>query len=333
MNPTLNESSCVTLDSPRVASLPAVTGSLDEVSHRFRISSRQIASLMLAVALVLALPVLAGAQTSSVQPRVTARVDNTALTALHGNVHPLARAQYDQGAVSDSQPMHRMLLLLQRSPAQETALKQLMDNQQSSASASYHQWLTPQQFGQQFGPADADVQSVTDWLTSQGFQVAKVSAGKTVIEFSGTAGQVRNAFHTEIHRYVVNGEEHFANNTDPQIPTALVPVVAGPVSLHNFPKHALIKKLGAFRKNAATGKVDPLYTFSTSYCGNNPCNALGPGDFDTIYNVEKLWNLGIGGNVIDGTGQTIAIVGDSEICTRRARQTGIRAISARTELP
>ncbi len=204
---------------------------------------------LLGVLLVLALPFVAGAQTSAVLPRVTARVDDGVLTRLHGNVHPLARAQYDQGAVADSQPMHRMLLLLQRSPAQEAALKRLVDNQQSSASANYHQWLTPQQFGQQFGPADADIQTVTDWLTSHGFQVAKVSAGKTVVEFSGTAGQVRNAFHTEIHRYVVNGEQHFANNSDPQIPAALAPVVAGPVSLHNFPKHALEPEARHFQKD------------------------------------------------------------------------------------
>src|ERR1019366_8849844 len=100
-----------------------------------------------------------------------------------------------------------MLLLLQRAPEQEAALKTLMDQQQSKASPNYHQWLTPQQFGQQFGPADADVQTVTTWLQSHGFQVARVSNAKTLIEFSGTAGQVRNAFHTEIHTYLVNGAQ------------------------------------------------------------------------------------------------------------------------------
>ena len=115
--------------------------------------------------------------------------------------------------MADSQPMHRMLLLLQREPDQEAALKTLVDQQQSSASPNYHQWLTPQQFGQQFGPADADIQTVTNWLQSHGFQVARVSTGRTLIEFSGTAGQVRNAFHTEIHRYLVNGEQHFANSS------------------------------------------------------------------------------------------------------------------------
>ena len=72
--------------------------------------------------------------------------------------------------------------------------------------------------------------------------MASVGKGKTVIEFSGNAGQVRNAFHTEIHKFVVNGEEHFANVSDPAIPEALSPVVAGVAALHNFRKHSYIRK-------------------------------------------------------------------------------------------
>ncbi|HYA63079.1 MAG TPA: protease pro-enzyme activation domain-containing protein, partial [Candidatus Sulfotelmatobacter sp.] len=177
------------------------------------------------------------AQNTAVRARVVEAVDDTRTVRLQGNVHPLARPAHDQGALADSQPMTRMLLLLQRSQEQELALRQLMDAQLTTGSGSYHAWLTPEQFGKQFGPSDADVQAVTDWLTRAGFRVKKVAAGRTVVEFDGNAGQVRNAFHTEIHRFVVNGEEHFANVSDPAIPEALSPVVAGVVALHNFPKH------------------------------------------------------------------------------------------------
>src|SRR6202007_1070249 len=142
-------------------------------------------------------------QTPAVPARITQASEAPQAIPLKGTVLPLARPEFDRGAVEDSMPVTRALLLLQRSAEQEAQLSQLLEDQQNKASANFHEWLTPQQFGQQFGPADADIQSVTDWLTSHGFQVAKVSAGKTVIEFSGTAGQVRNAFHTEIHRYVV----------------------------------------------------------------------------------------------------------------------------------
>jgi hypothetical protein len=279
---------------------------------------------VVAAGLALVAPFAAFAQTSAIPARIVTQINESSLTTLRGNTHPLARPQYDQGAVADSMPMHRMLLLLQRSAQQETALRTLIDQQQSKTSPSFHQWLTPQQFGQQYGAAPADIQTVTSWLTSHGFQVARVSTAGTLVEFSGTAGQVLNAFHTQIHRYVVNGEERFANSTDPQIPTALASVVAGPVSLHNFPRKAQSHIRGVFQKDIKTGRVtavpSPTFTFASTDCTSNTifssnCFAIAPGDFDTIYNVNPLLTTGISGHVIDGTGQTIAIVGDSEICT------------------
>src|SRR5437870_11025678 len=131
-------------------------------------------------------------QTPAVAARITQAIDETQLVRLKGNVHPLARPEFDQGAVEDWQPMNRMLLLLQRSPEQQVALQNLMEEQQSKDSPNFHKWLTPQEFGARFGPADADIQTVTDWLTRQGFQGIKVGAGRTTIEFSGTVAQVRN---------------------------------------------------------------------------------------------------------------------------------------------
>jgi hypothetical protein len=252
------------------------------------------------------------AQTAGVPARVTQPVDLAKLVTLQGNTHPLAHPEFDQGAAPDSLPMERILLVLQRSAEQETALRKLLDEQQIKASPNYHLWLTPEQFGEQFGPADADIQAVTDWLTSQGFQVNRVAAGRTVIEFSGTAGTVRQAFHTEIHKFTVNGEDHWANASDPQIPAALQPVVAGFASLNNFPKKPLTRSLGTFRRWKPTGKVEPLFTIGVP-CGpgnSETCYyfALGPADFATIYNVGPLWSAGT-----DGTGQTIAVVGETNI--------------------
>jgi len=155
------------------------------------------------------------------------------------------------------------------------------------SSPLFHQWLTPEQFGQQFGPADSDLQAVTDWLRSQGFEVTKISAGRTVIELSGTAGLVRQVLGTEIHRFRVNNEDHWANTSDPQIPAALAPVVAGFASLNNFPRKPLYQSLGTFLRSKATGEVQPLFTYPYQ-SGYVP--AVGPTDFATIYNVLPLWN-------------------------------------------
>jgi len=251
----------------------------------------------------------AAAQTTDIPARIAQAVDEKNLVVLKGNVHPLARAEYDQGPVADGQPLNRILLLLQRSAAQESALRQLLDDQQTKSSSNYHAWLTPDQFGKQFGPADADIQAVTAWLTSQGFTGIKVGPGRQVIEFSGTAGQVRNAFRTEIHHFVVNGEEHTANANDPQIPAVLLPAVAGVVTLHNFPHKWHSRYIGQFRRSLKTGEIMPLFTFPRPG-GNGNVYALGPADFAKIYNVAALWNAT---PAVDGTGQTIAIVGETNI--------------------
>ncbi|MGC1486130.1 MAG: protease pro-enzyme activation domain-containing protein, partial [Candidatus Acidiferrum sp.] len=247
-------------------------------------------------------------QTAIPSARITQAVDEKNLVVLKGNVHPLALAEFDQGAVSDGEPLRRMLLLLRRPPDQEAALQKLLDDQQDKSSPSYHAWLTPAQFGQQFGPADADIQTVTNWLLSHGFQINNVTAGRTLIEFSGSAGQVRSTFHTEMHRYLVNGEARMANASDPQIPAALAPVVAGPVSLNSFPIPSHMRRLGTFQKSKNTSLAKPLFTFPG--CTPAGCFALGPADFATIYNSAPLLS---GTPKIDGTGQTIAIVGESDI--------------------
>jgi hypothetical protein len=262
----------------------------------------------------------AGQQAANVAPRVTQPVDLEKLVTLRGNTHPLARPEFDRGVAPDSLPAERILLVLQRSPEQEKALRKLLDEQQIKASPNYHMWLTPEQFGQQYGPADADIQAVTDWLTSQGFRVNKVAAGRTVIEFSGTAGQVRQALHTELHKFAVNGEEHWANASDPQIPAALAPVVAGFASLNNFPRKPMLRRLGTFSKSKATGLVKPLFTYPvkcpTGVTG--PCYlfGVGPGDFATIYNLSPLYNAS---PAVDGTGQTIAVVAQTNINIQDAR--------------
>ena len=273
-----------------------------------------VAYLLFAVAF-LGVSVPSRAQTAPAAPRILARIDENALTTLRGNTHPLARPEFDQGAAPPDLAMDRMLLVLKRSPEQETALQALLDQQHDKSSGNYHRWLTPDEFGQQFGPADQDIQAITSWLQSHGFQVARVGRGRTAIEFSGTAAQVREAFHTQIRGYLASGEQHWANATDPQIPAVLVPVVSGVAALHNFSIKPLHHVAGSFSKATATGVVKPIasqtgsrFTLNDSQCEPISCYGLGPYDFATIYNVLPLWNTGF-----DGTGQSIAIVGESNI--------------------
>jgi subtilase family serine protease len=246
------------------------------------------------------------AQTSPIPSRITAPLDETKLTILSGNTHPLARPQFDRGLAPTGLAMEHMLLVLKQSPEQQAALDKLLAEQQDRSSPNYHKWLTPDQFGQQFGTSDQDVQKITSWLQSHGLQVNNVVHGRNIIDFSGTASQVQSAFHTEIHRYVFNsGEEHWANASDPSIPTAFAPVVAGVRSLNNFfpkPLHHLAPAV-----KARTSGTTPQFTFPTGCSTTNPnvCNfGIGPADFAKIYSVPSQFN---------GSGETIAVVSGSDV--------------------
>jgi pro-kumamolisin-like protein/Big-like domain-containing protein len=237
---------------------------------------------------------------------ITQPIDETNLTVLKGNTHPLARPELDLGTAPATLPMERMLLVLKRSPGQETALRKLLDDQQDKASANYHRWLTPDQFGKQFGPAESDMQTITLWLQSHGFQVGSTK-GRTVLEFSGSASQVQEAFHTTIHKYIVNGQQQWANASDPSIPTALTPAVAGVLTLHNFLKKPTIHFTGERVPAKLVGGKKPKVTFPPQN-GEAAINALGPQDYAVIYNINPVYANGITGNGIQ-----IGVVGRSNL--------------------
>jgi hypothetical protein len=227
--------------------------------------------------------------------QIAQSVNEAKLFQLRGNTRPEARAANDRGRVSDDTRLDHMMLLLQRSPESEKALEQFINQIHDPKSPLFHHWITAAEFGQKYGVAPADLAAVTDWLQSQGFEVNVVYRNGILIDFSGNAGQIREAFHTEIHHLVVNGQAHFANMTDPQIPPELAATVAGIVSLNDFKPHPMFKP----RRTSAS-----MYTTAGGYF------ALVPADLATIYNFNPAFKAGI-----SGQGQTIVVVEDSDLFT------------------
>jgi len=215
-------------------------------------------------------------------------IDNNDAIILPGNVHPLARPEFDRGQADPSLPMKRMILTLRLSDAKQAELDRLLTELHDPASPNYHHWLTPEEFGSRFGPSPEDIEAITGWLVSSGFVVDEVAKGRLWINFSGSVAAVEPAFHTQIHLYYVNGQLHHANDRDPSIPRGLSDLVAGIVSLNDFPRKMM---------HAGARPVQPDYTSGST-------NYLSPGDFAIIYNLNVLYNAGI-----DGSGQKIAIVG------------------------
>jgi hypothetical protein len=284
-------------------------------------------ALNLAVTAALAAPrnPASPAATSEAAPRVQGSVDEAARVVLPGNVHPLIQAAAgqagrsqarpaqsglsqsgtDQGAVEDSLPAGRMLLLLQRSPEQEAALRDFIQAAHTPGSPSFHQWLKPEEFGRLYGPAGSDVAAISAWLESHGLTINQVHAGRLAIEFSGTTGRVSEAFQTQIHRYQVNGETHLANATDPSVPAALAPVIAGLAPVNDFHPQPQLKVLGQAKFNPRTHQAAPQWTYPED---GGVVFVVAPGDFATQYDINSVYKAGI-----TGAGQSIAIVSASNV--------------------
>ncbi len=114
-------------------------------------------------------PAASLAQHAAPAVRIVSPVDDSQRVTLTHTVNPLANAANDRGAAPDGMELNRLQLYFKRTPAQETALRDLIQQTDTPGSPSYHQWLTPDQFGAQFGPSDQDISTIESWLGNHGF--------------------------------------------------------------------------------------------------------------------------------------------------------------------
>jgi len=285
-----------------------------------------------------------------VMDRVVEQVDDARRVRLSGNVHPMARAQSDMGRVDSNKLLERVVMVLKRSPEQEAALAAFNERQYDPSSPDFHHWLSAEEFGKLYGPSDADIAAVTNWLQNHGLQIHEVAKGRVYIQFDGTVGNVERAFGLEMHNYAAEGKVHLANDRDPEIPAALSPVVTGLASLHDFfPEH--FSHPGNFvKRDLKTGKYTVLPPDAPATGGGmeptpllpnglntgaNGANSgppipggvtpelgwvdpstgyqredLTPYDLAAIYNILPLWNAA---TPINGTGVKVAVVALSDV--------------------
>ena len=171
---------------------------------------------------------------SGPSPQIVEPINEGKLISLTGSSLSPFRAARNRGAVDSDMVLGRMHLVFKRSTKQESALRSLIGSQQDIHSPLYHHWLTPEEFGDQFGPAQEDVDKVTAWLQSKGIQITSVAKGRSRVEFSATHRQIQSAFHTELHWFDTKSGRQYGNVSNPQIPAALSPVIAGIGSLNSY---------------------------------------------------------------------------------------------------
>jgi len=243
--------------------------------------------------LTLALPFSILAQQSSLPraDRITGLLKPDRLLALKGNIHPKVRPEYDRGPVSPDLNLDYVTLHLKPAPAQQRALDELLIQLQTPSSGKYRNWLTPEQYADQFGASPADIAQIVGWLEGQGLTVVNTARGRNFVVFKGTAARVEAALHVEIHNFLVDGEMHFANATEPSVPAAIRPFTIGFSGLDDIK----LKPAQQVRKPVPHGFFNGQY-------------ALGPTDLWTIYDTFPLYNVGI-----TGKGMKLAVIGQSNV--------------------
>jgi len=239
----------------------------------------------------------------SVAPRIPAEISNADQSTIAGSLNPLAQARFDTGRLPANTRINGITLVFNRTAAQEADLQALIAAQQTPGSPQYHQWLNPDQFAARFGMAESDISSVESWLQQRGFAVDSVARSQNAIHFSGNAGQVEQAFQTEMHTYKVNGVSHFAPSKALSVPAAIAPAVLGIRNLDDFrPKaHVVFKKRGNAR---------PSFTGAGSTNANNETIFFAPPDIVTAYDIQPVYSAGA-----TGVGQSITLIGQSAILT------------------
>lgn len=242
------------------------------------------------VCLVCAVVVLSAFSYGVTQDRIMTPLNEGPKMVLRGTVHGLARPENDLGRADASRPMQGITLAFHPSAAQQKDLDQFIAELGDRSSPNYHKYLTPKQFGERFGMSRNDLQKVTDWLQSQGFTNIKIANGRNEVSFDGTVAEVESAFAIEMHHYLVDGVVYMGNAGDPSVPAAMAGLVLNVAYLHNFAPKPRVK-------------VQPHLT---SYVSGN--HYVTPADFATIYEVQGLYSAGS-----DGTGQKIAIIGQSSV--------------------
>jgi subtilase family serine protease len=237
---------------------------------------------------------------AAVQNRIAGAVGGSSRTPLPGIVSGRAKRSADLGLAPANTKLDALSLHFSLTQAQQADLTQLLAAQLNPSSPSYHQWLTPEQFGARFGLSSSDLAQVSTWLTSQGFTITSVARSSTFINFSGTVAQAQQAFGTTIHTVSFDGEQHITNLTDPSLPTGIAGVVNAITGLDDF-------KLKP-RSRGGSVIVDPSKPLYTQTVGGVTSHFLSPADLFTIYDFNPLITAGI-----TGAGITVAIMGQTDL--------------------
>ena len=138
---------------------------------------------------------------------------------------PVLPAQaVDQGTLAAGKSM-QVTLYLAPSATRVAALNAFLAQLSDPTSPSYRRWLTPAQFGAQFGPEPAQIAAAKGYVEAQGLQVTEIAASGLRMSVTGTVTQVEAAFAPALHSFQTGSRMAYANTAVPAVPSALTSTI------------------------------------------------------------------------------------------------------------
>ncbi len=266
---------------------------------------RRIAVILLALAA--SLPILLATSQAQPQPLLTR---HTRDAVVNGTAPQL-------GSLPESQSMRfDIVLALRHQPELLNFLAEIYD----PSSPNYHQYVTPAQFTERFGPSQQDFDAVLKFASANHLTVTGGSRDSMDIQMTATVGAVEQAFHVQLNRYQHPTEDRtfFAPDREPTVdlPFQLWHITG--LDNYSIPRPTFVRRAAPAQSNATTGSgpsasflgsdMRAAYYESTSLTGSGQNIGLleyagfDIADVNTYYkNVKQTRSFAVTGVSTDGS--------------------------------
>ncbi|HEY0256106.1 MAG TPA: protease pro-enzyme activation domain-containing protein, partial [Candidatus Methylacidiphilales bacterium] len=147
--------------------------------------------------------------------------------------------------------------------------------------------ISNREMAAKYNPSSTDYATVSQWLSSQGFEITRQDNNHLAVFARGKISQIQTALQTSFARVTYEGVEYTSAIAAPSVPATLSPVLVG---INGLQPHIRMHKNLVMRPNSLFGTSPPYL----------------PSQIAQAYNANGLYNSNV-----TGSGQAIAIVIDT----------------------
>lgn len=157
----------------------------------------------------------------------------------------------------------------------------LVRSQYTPGQASFHKWLTPDEFTARFSPSQSEAASVADYLKAEGFKNVNIEPNRLIVSAQGSISQAEAAFHTTIGGTISKGKLVYGNLKPALVPAKFHGIVAAVLGLTNaWQMHLHLKKSERQSQPMTAGTPPPCLEVVNGVCIGGE---YGPPQYQVAY--------------------------------------------------